>query len=388
MKAGSIEHRKIPDIRPRSLSGSLPSVLDTLRIYLKYRVCQPLRRRPFLPTFMFLYATYVCNARCVMCGIWENHAADANNELTIEEFNGILSDPLFRKIAKLSINGGEFTLRSDMPQMVQVAINRLPELREICMISNGILTSRLLSQVKEIGEICSRSRITLTVTISIHGLHEVEEKIYGIPGVFERQVKSLDGLQELAKSGLMQTGLAGVVLNENIGHLKELLEWSRTRGLEIHFTPAEKRARFLNLDNDNHFQLDDANRAEAARFFRSIANNISIFNFRAYAYDNIACLLESSRVRTMACEYREAGLILGEHGELYYCPHDRPLGNCKDRSAYDMYFDSRNLKHRREFLFQQKCPQCPPKGCGRVPMQIDIFKYFKFLFFGYWRQTP
>ena len=140
---------------------------DTARLYLKYRHFQPLRRRPFLPTFMFLYATYACNARCVMCGIWEHPVTGAGNEITLEEFDGILSDPLFRKIAKLSINGGEFTLRADTPQMVQVAIDRLPCLREIVMISNGILTDRLLSQAREIGELCSRKKIALTVTISI-----------------------------------------------------------------------------------------------------------------------------------------------------------------------------------------------------------------------------
>ena len=358
----------------------LSFLLGAVRVYLKYRVFQPLFQRPFLPTYMFLYATYVCNARCIMCGIWENPITGSNDEMTLEVFDRILSDPLFRKVAKIGINGGEFTLRADTPQMVQIAIKRLPKLREIGMISNGILTNRLLSQVTEISEICSRHNIALAVSISLHGLHEVEEKVYGIPGAFEQQCKSLDGLQELAGRGLLHTGVACVVLNENIDHLNELYDWCQPRGLPIHFTPAETRARFYNLNHENHFEPDENNKPRAARFFRTLANQKSLYNFKAYAYDAIAGLMESGRVRTMACEYREAGMILGEHGELYYCPHDEPLGNCRERSAHDLYFDTVNLRRRRKFLFRQKCPHCPPKDCSRVPMQIDIFKYLRFLF--------
>ena len=60
-----------------------------------------------LPTSIQLPITNRCNSRCEMCDVWQ---MDTSGEMDINEFQKILSDPLFSQINSVGINGVEPTL--------------------------------------------------------------------------------------------------------------------------------------------------------------------------------------------------------------------------------------------------------------------------------------
>ena len=364
------------------MSVKLRKVGSPLRIamrYFKYNLVQPLVKRPFLPKYLIFYVNYRCNAHCIMCGIWETNASYPQvNDFTLEELDRVLADRLFSKIESMNIQGGELTLRSDLPEMVQTAVNRLPALREIRMVSNGLSTTRLVSHVKQIKQICASQKLAFSVCISVHGLDEIGDKVYGIKGAFEKQVESITALQEIAAEGNFQLTLSCVIQNENIDHLQSLRQWVHDRKLKIGFVMVEKRFRFGNLEKGDQFEIDASNKPAAIEFFRELSNHKSL-SPSAYVYDYLANLLQYNQVRTMSCDYSLGGVILGSQGEIFYCPHDEAIGNCRDRSAYEIYYDAHNLEHRNAALIQQKCLHCPPKEYGRESIQADVFKYMKFL---------
>ena len=358
----------------------LSFLIGTIWTYLTYRVAQPLFKRPFLPRILVLYVTYRCNARCIMCGIWKNNASESKiSELSLEELDRILQDKLFSKVEYLNINGGELSLRRDMPELIHTAVKRLPALRKISLSSNGMMTDQLLQQVEQIRQTCVQAKIDFSVSISVHGIYEVEDKIFGIKGAFEKQLKTITALQEIASDGHLSLGLYSVIMNENAMYLRQLLQWCEARNLTIRFSVVEKRNRFNNADMVDQCEIDASNKGTVIEFLKDLSHEKGLYKPYTYVYDYLSDLLDYNKERTMSCDYALGSVILGSHGELYYCPHDETIGNCRDKSAFEIYYDQNNLGHRRNELIPKKCLHCPPRNFGYLAIKVDLFKYLKFL---------
>jgi MoaA/NifB/PqqE/SkfB family radical SAM enzyme len=365
---------------PSSRSINIIFAFNVMQAFCKYRLLQPLVRRPFLPRGLVFYATYRCNSQCIMCGIWKNNASYPRvSELSLIDLDHILSDRLFKKIENLNINGGELTLRSDLPELIEVAVTRLPALKKIGLNSNGILTDQLVNQAIQIRNICDQKKIALSISISVHGLDAVEDSIYGLEGTFDKQERTINTLLEIASDGNLDLGISCVMMNANVMHLRSLQQWCQAKGMAVRFSVVEQRQRFNNLGMSHQFEIDPADRLTAIEFFQVLSRDKGLFKPYAYYYDYLANLLQYNQVRTASCEYILGAVILGSQGELYYCPHDDPIGDCRNQSAFDLFYDAGNLRHRNSSLRQQKCLHCPPKNLGYLSMQADIFKYLGFL---------
>src|SRR5690606_122064 len=68
----------------------------------------------------------ICNSKCQMCRIWENKKS---NDITLEKLKKGLANDLFSEVTGIGFNGGEPTLREDLPDLVQAAIDCLPKLK-------------------------------------------------------------------------------------------------------------------------------------------------------------------------------------------------------------------------------------------------------------------
>lgn len=314
-----------------------------------------------------------------MCGIWKSHEfSDAKTELSPAELKWILSDRLFSELEYVNINGGEPALRHDLVDIVQNIITALPHLKDLSMNSNGLLSDKLASDVKQILALCRPKNIHFTLAISLHGVKELQEDIFRVPGAFGRIEKTLEILRALDSPGFTLL-LNCVVTNANARHLDELQEWCEQRDLPINFVLGEVRERFFNQDTVGETTIQGANRKEAIRFFRCLAQNRSLTNFNAFRYHCLANMLERGEKRDISCHYALGGLILGSHGSLYYCSHSKAIGNCRERSAYEIYFAKDNLQYREQSLLKSECLHCPPNSTIRLQFSKDFLKYLRFL---------
>jgi MoaA/NifB/PqqE/SkfB family radical SAM enzyme len=315
-----------------------------------------------------------------MCGIWQRgDDYPQASELSPDQLAGILDDRLFADIEHLNVNGGEPSLRYDLPDLVQATIEKLPRLRWISMSSNGLLARSLVPQVERIARVATSAGISFSLAISLHGVAGVSDRVFGIAGAFEKQVVALDALQALVRDGRLRLTLHCVISQANAGHLDELLDWSRARGLPIQFALGEVRERFLNQDVTGQIVLSDKSREGVVRFLRALSRGKKLSNPSAFRYHHLANMLESGARRTLSCHYAMGGVILGSQGELYYCPHSQVLGSGRHRPAGDVYYDVGNLDYRRSVLLREKCPRCPPYTFNLWELEKDIAKYCRFL---------
>ena len=133
--------------------------------------------------------TYRCNSRCTMCGTWRHPSKEA------EEFSPDLLRKLPGGFGRLNITGGEPALRRDLGEICDILA---PKAERLEISTNGYFTDRLVA--------AARAHPGLTVRISVEGVGEVNDRIRGVDGGFERAVRSFD---ELRAAGVKQPGLRG-----------------------------------------------------------------------------------------------------------------------------------------------------------------------------------
>jgi MoaA/NifB/PqqE/SkfB family radical SAM enzyme len=358
----------------------LPSPMEMTRAFVKYNLLHTLAVRPLLPKALLIYVTYRCNARCVMCGIWREHQfSDAKGELSLDELGRILADPLFAEIEYVNINGGEPTLRQDLLDIVQQVIAKFPRLRHLSLNSNGLLSDRLISSVERVLDVCRQGEIYFSLVISFHGIGELMDAILGVPGAFDRVSRTLEALQSLDSHDNSFFSLNCVITNSNAAHLHELLEWSKQHQLRINFVLGEVRDRFFNRDMAAQTAVSGREKTDASNFLRYLTHDRSLTNVAAFRYDRLVKMLEEDAERELACHYAMGGVILGSHGDLYYCKQSRSIGNCRERSAYEIYYKPGNLEYRKIGLMRDTCAHCLPNTFNRLEFQKDLLAFLCFL---------
>lgn len=142
---------------------------------------------------LIFFVTGRCNAACRHCFYWNNLGAD-HKGISLEDIELIAkSAPSFRT---LLLSGGEPTLRSDLPQLVNLfKINN--KIQNVSIPTNGLLPDRITKIATEIAAI--DPKLNVSFNISIDGFAEIHDEIRNIKGNYKKAMKSLEKLAELSK---------------------------------------------------------------------------------------------------------------------------------------------------------------------------------------------
>lgn len=335
--------------------------------------------RPGLPKALCLYVTYQCNFRCRMCGIWQKgEEGKSTRDMTLSEIEKVLSDPLFKRLEFININGGEPNLRKDLPEIADMLIRTFPRLKTITLNSNGVPVHHTVENVRAIAGLCRENNIHFSVSISLHDLGGDFDAIAGRKHAFSQVSRTLQELKRLQAGFNFFLSVNCVITGLNLHHLDRLRKWGRKQGVFINYTLGEIRERFNNQSMRDVFVKRDQ-KADLIRFFHDLAGDKNLFNHHAYRYKHLAGMLENRHKRRMACHYYMFGAILGSDGELYYCKDSRSLGNCLNDPAYSLYYKPDNLHYRKQTLQKNTCPDCPPNTFNRFEFEKELPHYLWFL---------
>lgn len=148
-----------------------------------------------------------CNYRCPFC---QSHLSDASADPSLAEIRAAV-DRLARVVpgARLTISGGEPTLRTDLVEIVSCMLERDPE-ATIVVQTNGALIGRRPERYA----IAPSPRLKFLVA-----LHALEEGLYDAVTATRGQLgAALDGLRTLLAAG-HQVELNCVILSLNADHI-------------------------------------------------------------------------------------------------------------------------------------------------------------------------
>jgi len=181
------------------------------------------------PRWLWFGVTDRCNSRCIHCDIWRKEPV--GNELTPEEIEEALSDPLFRDVRCILNAGGEPTLRDDFNEILLAEHKALPN-ANLTLSTNGLLPDRAMSAV----EFAIQHNINLGVGLSLDAVGEGHDLIRGVKGNFEK----IDGLSHklivLSKKygNERVSSIFGFTLsNYTLPYLDDVKTYAKSLGIEL-----------------------------------------------------------------------------------------------------------------------------------------------------------
>ena len=355
--------------------------------------------RTLAPRQLQINVTYRCNSRCTMCNIWQ---MEEQPEMDLPQFARVLQDPLFAGIERLTLAGGEPSLRSDLIPLTELFIDRMPHLKSLTLVTNGLAVERILADSRAMLRLCTEHGLNLNISVSLDGLGKIHDEMRNVPGAFARVEKCLLGLQELQAEPLppgteyrepFWFGVGCVITRKNLYHLRDLKAWCDERGIEVGYQLVGFHETYVaNVEQRGELDFDQADREYLFQLLEELAADRSASNFMSYYWHDMLRMYRDGRSRQTPCPFAVDSFVLDAYGDIYYCLSERKIGNClgepenRDKrlekqgagACRAIYYDPENLAFRRQ-MTRSSCLQCNSACFVNVGIKKDLKKYLWFL---------
>ena len=143
---------------------------------------------------LIFFVTGRCNARCKHCFYWEN-LGPSQNGLSLDVISKISrSMPRFRT---LLLSGGEPTLRSDLPEIVNIFFEN-NNIESASVPTNGLVPDRIVEVAEDL--VLMTPELNITFSVSIDGFSHIHDPNRGVGGSFNLAMETLEKLSSIADS--------------------------------------------------------------------------------------------------------------------------------------------------------------------------------------------
>lgn len=287
-------------------------------IYVAGEECLDLFQIRRLPRVIQMPITGKCNSRCVTCNVWKHQDGIDMLAGTLCE---VLRDPFFSKVQGVGINGGELTLHNDVEGIFR-AVLTLPRIKQVSVISNGLITKRLKEILSVSKRLCEERGVSLILTLSIDGVGEVDDLVRGVAKAYERTVRSLKEILS-EKEKYCDTILIGCTISRyNVAYLPQMEQLGKDLNVPIEFHLAVPNKRIHTFEDSDRYNVlvDEHSRLLATEFFykKMEERNQSGYDMMRYfmQYDY---LMSKGTRRLALCSYQYKDVTIDEHMNLYLC---------------------------------------------------------------------
>jgi len=325
------------------------------------------------PLFINFLLTYRCNARCIMCNVWDLYNQDParlNEELTLGEIKKFILDNLgfLSELRNLGLSGGDpLLMRNDFVEIVKAIRFYLPGVH-LGVQTNGLIPELARERLKEILSFCQ----DFSLAVSIDGIGDTHAKVRGVPGAFKKAMQTIKYAQEIGISNIT----AGMTINKyNYEEIKDVKRHTESLGVEFSCFPPEISGYFNNL-TINGFQLAREERDYVARQLKKLCGY-------HYYMDNLRLQLEGKRERKLPCFSGFTSLVIDPYGNVKPCVlkvvalEDDCFGNIKNSSLKAMLTSGHANKIREKI---KKCScwcQCEVSSSVMI-CPSDMLRWFIF----------
>lgn len=296
-----------------------------------------------------LNANDICNSKCAMCNIWEQKQGF---EMSPGQLNTVLKDQLFSQVKHIGITGGEPTLREDLPQLYEAAIDAIPGIQGLSIITNAIKEKDVISRINKVIEVCKRRGKSFSMMVSLDGYGKTHDRVRGREGNFQSAINVINHFKN--KNIPIATGCT--ISKVNVWEVDELLDYIRENEIYGRFRIAEFIKRLYNdnkADVIRNFDEDEV--YHLILFFYKLIFNFEKDETYKRTYKSIINILSGGK-RLIGCPYHQYGVVLNSRAELAYCaPKSKIVGDALNQSALGLYKD--NIAERNRIM-DSDCDYC------------------------------
>lgn len=297
----------------------------------------------YIPTSAIVAVTYRCNSRCRMCGIWKKKD---HYDLPLEFYKKLPST-----LEEINITGGEPFLRQDFVDILDV-IYATCKPKKISIPTNGFLTEKIVSDVKEI---MKKDYVDIIdIAISLDGTGKIHEEVRGIPDAYNKVMKTVE---ELKKIGFPA---------EKIGFGFTYMKGNEKEGLKIY-----ELAKKLHLNygislayNSDNFYGTDANEQLDMKITENQIDTLVKEEIGSFAKNKLgkvyflSKLVEHAKTgrRPFACGALRDSFFIDPNGDVFSClVLNEKIGNLKLNTFNEIWNSERANKVRSQVANCQKC---------------------------------
>ncbi len=324
------------------------------------------------PSNIALLVTEHCNARCVMCNIWKD-GFSAGVELSVDNYDKLLGNPLFKDIVNVMLSGGEALLRKDIEKIISIALMRLPHLKRITIATNGLNTELINSKMLEIASIVNsfNGNVQLISQVSFDALTETHDQIRA-PGASIKVRNTIDKLLDLRKVYPFYKISAGCVIQPlNVDEAEDVFDYLKLNNIESIFTVVCLDKHYYgNNDSDKlHFDGDKKNKLkEVLKKIENKETNIG----KKFLYSQFRSMLEGG-TNNRGCPALSDTITINPSGDVIPCLNSggKKIGNVLSENVHDIWFSADTNKICRTII-DERCPECM-FACG-----VGYFNALKF----------
>jgi radical SAM protein with 4Fe4S-binding SPASM domain len=165
-----------------------------------------------------------------MCGVWTKGADQTLSELSTLEYSDSFSQMKDLGVKMVTLAGGEPFLRKDFFDIVKAAKRR--------GLKCNVFTNGTLIDNQAVAKVFSHQ--IDKIIFSIDGMGPVHDSIRGVPGVFEKAIRTLTHIvseRKKRRASKPEIDIHMTLLKENIGALSELNDFCKELGVNFSFQP-------------------------------------------------------------------------------------------------------------------------------------------------------
>ncbi len=174
-----------------------------------------------MPSYIMLFVTSRCNAKCPHCFFWQEKNS-INNELTIDEIEKLAKST--GKVLQVTLTGGSPELRKDLPEIVKI-FSKYCEPLNITICMNGYFTELIENHVKMIFDNVPNQRIT--IGLSLDGLFDEHDNLRKLNGSFKNVINTFECLRKIKINNPNLYIHCGIVISElNYKTASKTIHWA------------------------------------------------------------------------------------------------------------------------------------------------------------------
>ena len=274
-----------------------------------------------------------CNARCVMCDIWQHRDKDY---MKPEEYRRLPST-----LKHVNIGGGEPFMRKDLPELLWAIKETCPQVRMV-LSTNGFqprVVEKMILQMPEIA-----------VRVSLDGVGALHDQVRRIKDGYN---KVMETIQILKTAGVKDLGIGATASKVNQHRFYEIKKLADR--LKVEFTCAVVHNSETTFGNHSDIEAEvPVVRPELVKIKESFLASAKPKDWaRGYFVDTLIDYLDK-KPRPLPCTAADNFFFLQSNGDVYPCNIlNLKMGNIREETVEEIF--ARNQKIKEDCA---KCNQC------------------------------
>lgn len=283
--------------------------------------------------------TDACNLRCKHCDIWKLSAQMTDSDL-VEK---LLADPVvnqsynhYGKEFDISLGGGEPFAHPKLQDIV-TRIDQKYKGSLKAISTNGVLTKKILRFLYH------NSKLNFKLNMSIDGLQNTHDQIRGVPGAFNKTIKTIRMIKQLFPRKKIEIKMT--IMRDNFSEIHDVYSLSQELGCSFSCKQAENMKYYTNRHSDIPTSFNVKELCSIRNQLFPIADKMRrTKEYKKSRFTKDLPFHLSLSKKHSSCSVLWEHITVMVNGDIFFCIKEKKAGNITKKPLEEMRTKIKNFK--------------------------------------------